>query len=127
MNRFILRWLINSVALFAAISLVPGLALHSARMPDWVALAILALIFGFLNALLRPLLMLLTCPLIILTLGLFTLLINTAMIYLTSWIGGLFGIILTIDGLWPAFLAALVVSGVSIVLSLVFKDDMKSR
>ena len=127
MNRFILRWLINAVALFAAISLVPGLALHSSRMPDWVALAILALIFGFLNALLRPLLMLLTCPLIILTLGLFTLLINTAMIYLTSWIGGLFGITLTIDGLWPAFLAALVVSFVSILLSLIFKDDMKRR
>jgi putative membrane protein len=127
MNRFILRWVINSVALFAAISLVPGLALHSTRMPDWVALAILALIFGFLNALLRPLLMLLTCPLIILTLGLFTLLINTAMIYLTSWIGGLFGINLIIDGLWPAFLAALVVSIVSILLSLVFNDDMKRR
>ena len=127
MNKFILRWLINAVALFAAISLVPGLALHSTRMPDWVALVILALIFGFLNALLRPLLMLLTCPLIILTLGLFTLLINTAMIYLTSWIGGLVGINLTIAGLWPAFLAALVVSAVSILLSLVFKDDMKSR
>lgn len=127
MNRFILRWLINAVALYAAISLVPGLALHSTRMPDWVALALLALIFGFLNALLRPLLMLLTCPLIILTLGLFTLLINTAMLYLTSWIGDLFGVELTIAGFWPAFLAALVVSVVSILLSLIFKDDLHRR
>jgi len=71
--------------------------------------------------------MLLTCPLIILTLGLFTLLINTVMLYFTSWVGGLFGINLVIDGLWPAFLAALVVSVVSILLSLVFKDDMRHR
>lgn len=127
MNRFVLRWIINAAALFAAITLVPGLALQSTRMPDWVALAILALIFGFLNALLRPLLMLLTCPLIILTLGLFTLFINTAMLYVTSWVGGLFGIDLVIDGFWPAFLAALVVSAVSILGSLLFKDDMKGR
>lgn len=127
MNRFILRWIINGLALFAAITVVPGLALSSPRMPDWVALAILALIFGFLNALLRPLLMLLSCPLIILTLGLFTLFINTAMLYLTSWVGGFFGINLAIDGFWPAFLAALVISIVSILLSLIFKDDMKRR
>ena len=125
MNRFILRWLINAVALYAAIYLVPGITLQSTGMPNWVALVLLALVFGFLNALLRPVLMLLTCPLIILTLGLFTLLINTAMFFLTGRIGALFGWGLSVQGFWPAFLGAIVVSVVSIILSLILKDELK--
>jgi putative membrane protein len=127
MNRFILRWLINAVALYAAISLVPGLSFQSTGMPEWAALALLALVFGFVNALLRPVLKLLTCPLIILTLGLFTLVINTGMLYLTSWIGDLIGLNLTIQDFWSAFVGALVISVVSILLSLLFKDELKRR
>ena len=83
MTKFILRWLINAIALYLAIRFVPGIAFGG----GWLGLLWLALIFGLVNAFLRPLLQLLTCPLIILTLGLFTLLINMAMLKVTEWIG----------------------------------------
>lgn len=125
MVRFILRWAINAVALWAAIAIIPGIAYGG----DWIGLALLALIFGFLNALLRPLLKLLTCPLIVVTLGLFTLVINTFMFWLTSEIGQSVGLYLSISDpvFWNAFLGALIVSVVSIILSLVLKDELKGK
>ena len=120
MTRFILRWAINAVAIFLAIRFVPGISLQS----GWVSVIWLALIFGLVNAFLRPLLNILTCPLIILTLGLFTLLTNTFLFWLTGQIGRLFGIGITIDGLLPAFLGGLVVSIVSVVLSLILRDEL---
>jgi putative membrane protein len=125
MPKFIIRWLINAVALYVAIVLVPGIQLQSQTTSPWVALILLALVFGLLNALLRPLLVMLTCPLIILTLGLGTLLINTLLFALTGWIGEAFGWGFTVSGFVPAFLGALVVSVVSIVLNLLVKDADK--
>ncbi len=122
MNRFFLRWLINVAALYAAVTIVPGIHTQS---ENWVSLIWLALIFGFLNALLRPLLKFLTCPLIILTLGVFTLVINTFMFWLAGAVGTSFGVGFTIDGFWPAFFGGLVVSVVSIVLTVIFKEDKK--
>jgi putative membrane protein len=127
MPKFILRWIINAIALYAAIVLVPGIQLQSGQANQWLAILLLALVFGLLNALLRPLIMLLTCPLIILTLGLGTLLINTLLFYLTGWIGNQFGWGFTVGGFWPAFLGALVVSVVSIALNLILKDEMRPR
>jgi putative membrane protein len=123
MTKFILRWVINAVALFLAAYFVPGVSLQG----DWTSLIWLALIFGLINAFLRPLLKLLTCPLILLTLGLFTLLINTFLFWLTSQVGQAFGIGFTIEGFWPAFLGGLVVTVVSVVMSLIFKDELKGR
>lgn len=123
MTRFILRWVINAVAIFLAIRFVPGISLQS----GWGSVIWLALIFGLVNAFLRPVLKLLTCPLIILTLGLFTLLINTFLFWLTGQIGQSFGIGITINGFWPAFLGGLVVSVVSIVLSMILKDELRGR
>jgi putative membrane protein len=122
MTRFLLRWIINAIAIFLAIKFVPGIHLESLFSVIW-----LALIFGLANAFLRPLLKLLTCPLIILTLGLFTLLINAFLFWLTGQIGQAFGIAITFDGFWPIFLGALVISIVSIVLSLILKDELKGR
>jgi len=122
MTKFILRWIINAIAIFLAIKFVPGIHLDSLFSIIW-----LALIFGLANAFLRPLLKLLTCPLIVLTLGLFTLLINAFLFWLTGQIGQAFGIALTFDGFWPIFLGALVISIVSIVMSLIFKDELRSR
>jgi putative membrane protein len=122
MTKFILRWIINAIAIFLAIKFVPGIHLESLVSIIW-----LALIFGLANAFLRPLLKLLTCPLIILTLGLFTLLINAFLFWLTGQIGQAFGIALTFDGFWPIFLGALVISIVSIILSLILKDELKGR
>ena len=122
MTKFILRWVINAIAIFLAVKL-PGIHLQSGL----VSVIWLALIFGLVNAFLRPLLKLLTCPLIVLTLGLFTLLINAFLFWLTGQIGQALGITLTFDGFWPIFLGALVISIVSIVMSLIFKDELEGR
>ncbi|MCX6067338.1 MAG: phage holin family protein [Chloroflexi bacterium] len=120
MNRFILRWLINAVALYVAVAFVPGIHPQSS---NWLSFIWLALIFGLLNALLRPLLKLLTCPLIVLTLGVFTLVINTFLFWLAGVVGTNFHIGFSVDGFWPAFLGGLIVTVVSVVLTTIFKDD----
>jgi len=122
MNKFIIRWAINAIALYIAALIVPGVNLNP---NDYLSFIWVALIFGLLNALVRPLIAMLTCPLIILTLGLGTLILNTGMLYLTEWVAGFFNIGFTLDGFWPAFLGALVISVVSVVLSLVIKDSKK--
>lgn len=124
MTRFFLRWLINAVALYAAVAFVPGI---TPQTGSYTAYLWLALIFGLLNALLRPLLKLLTFPLIFLTLGLFTLLINTFLFWLVGVVGANFHIGFSVDGFLPAFLGGLVVSLVSMVLNTIFKDDKKRK
>ena len=125
MNRFILRWLINAVALYAAVTLLNGHGIRLIEGNTWLSYVWLALIFGLLNAFLRPLLYILTCLLNILTLGLFTLIINTFLFWLTGVIGATFHIGFLVDGFWPAFLGGLIVSVVSMVLTMVLKDEMK--
>jgi len=123
MTKFLVRWGINAVALYAAVWIVPGIEFRG----DWTGVLWLALISGLLNALVRPLLKFLTCPLIILTLGLFTIVINTVMLLLTSRIGQAFGIGLTVDGFWTAVLGSLVISVVSIIMSVIFRDELKGK
>ncbi len=123
MTRFILRWAINAAAIFLAIRLVPGITLAGSL----TGVVWLALILGLINAFIRPLLKLLTCPLIVLTLGLFTLLINTFVFWLMGQVGNLVGIPITIDGFVPAFLGGLVVTIVSIVLSMVLREELHPR
>src|SRR5687767_10251135 len=125
MTKFILRWAINAIGLYLAVLILPGIDLRS----DLVSILWLALIFGLINALFRPLLQFLTCPLIILTLGLFTLVINTFMFWLTSVIGQSFGfgLIITDPVWWNAFLGGLVISVVSIALTMILKDELKGR
>jgi putative membrane protein len=124
MWRFILRLLINAVALYVAIRIVPGI--HAQNM-GWLSMLILALIFGVVNSLFGPILKFLTCPLIILTLGLFTLVINTFLFWLAGKVGDLFGAGFSVDGFWAAFLGSIVVSIVSVLLSLFFRDDQHRR
>lgn len=114
MERFLLRLAINSVALYLAVNIVDGI---HAEPNNWLSFVLLALIFGLVNALLKPILTVMSCPLIILTLGLGTLLINTLMFFLAGVIGTNFGVGFTVDGFLPAFLGALVVSVVSFLLS----------
>lgn len=110
---FILRLLINAVALWVAIQIVDGID----HRGSWWSLLSVALVFGVLNAAVRPLLKLLTIPLLIVTLGLFIFVINAAMLLLTGWVSGLLNLGFFIDGFWPAFRGGLVVSIVSLVLS----------
>jgi putative membrane protein len=125
MTKFILRWAINAIALYLAVLLLPGIDLGS----DLVSILWLALIFGLINALFRPLLQFLTCPLIILTLGLFTLVINTFLFWLTSVIGQSFGLELIINDpvWWNAFLGGLIVTLVSVAMTMILKDELKGR
>ncbi len=124
MTKFFLRLAVAAIALYAAVAIVPGI---QPQNPNWISFFWLALIFGLLNALVRPLLTLLTCPLIVLTLGVGILLINTLMFFLAGWIGTQFGVGFTVENFWAAFLGALVVSVVSVVLNLVIKDDDEDR
>jgi putative membrane protein len=123
MTRFFLRWIISVVAFYAAILIVPGIHYSG----GWLGVLALALIAGLLNAFIRPLLQLLTCPLIILTLGLFTLVINTLIFSFTASIGRGLGIEIQVDGFWAAFFGGLVVSIVSVILSLILKDELRGR
>jgi putative membrane protein len=125
MTKFILRWVINAIALYLAVLLLPGIELGSGL----VSILWLALIFGLINALFRPLLQFLTCPLIILTLGLFTLVINTFLFWLTSVIGQSFGLELIINDpvWWNAFLGGLIVTLVSVAMTMILKDEMRGR
>lgn len=119
MRNLVLRLIINAIALFAATQIgIPGLYFEG----DWKTIAIVALIFGLVNALIRPLLSILTCPLIILTLGLFTLVINAAMLALTGWIAEQLKLGFVVDGFGAAFIGALVVSIVSWALALLVGD-----
>jgi putative membrane protein len=123
MIRFILRLLINAAAIYAAIRLVPGIAMQST---SWISIFVLALIFGFVNALISPILKFLTCPMIILTLGLFTLILNTFLFWLTGQIGAWFGFGFT-AGVWACFLGALVATIVNMILSSLLKDELKNN
>ena len=123
MTKFFLRWAINAIALYVAVQFVAGINLEG----SWTGLLWLALIIGLLNALVRPVLKLLTFPLIILTLGLFTVVINTIVLMLTSSIGQAFNLGLTVDGFWSALLGSIVISLVSVVLSLILRDELKGR
>ncbi len=123
MKRFFIRLAINAVALYAALTIMSehGITLMN---NTWLNIVLLALIFGVINATIKPLLMVMGCPFIILTLGLGTLLINTALFVLAGWIGGLFNIGFSVSGFLPAFLGALIVSVVSFILGLFFKDTL---
>lgn len=116
--RFLLRLLVNAAALWIA-QIVPGVR-HSG---PWTSLLLVALVFGLLNAIVRPILKLLTCPLILLTLGLFTFIINALMLWLTSAVSESFGLGFHVDGFITAFLGALVVTVVSVLLSVIFRES----
>lgn len=109
----VVRWLISTLAIFAAVLIVPGITFDG---PGW-ELGIVAAIFGLINVLLKPLLTLLTCPLILLTFGLFGLAINAGLLLLTAAIADQVGVAFDVAGFWPAVLGGLLISVVSAVLS----------
>jgi putative membrane protein len=119
MPRFLARWFVTSIALFAAVQLVPGITYEG----GWITLAGMALLFGLVNAIVRPILTILSCPLIVLTMGVFILVINGGMLLLASRLAGLFGVNFYVDGFGAAFWGALVVSVVSFVLNVFVRDD----
>lgn len=111
---FLLRLLINAAALWVAIQLVDGIE----HRGTWWSLLVVALVFGILNASIRPLLKLLSLPVIILTLGLFIFVINALMLLLTGWVSGVFNLGFYVEGFWDAFFGGLIISIVSLLLSM---------
>lgn len=114
--KLLVRWVVSILALMAAAWVVPGIEVVGRA---WLAYAAMAVILGLVNALIRPILKLLTCPLIILTLGLFLLVINGITLLLAARITEALGVGFHVAGFWPAFWGALIVSIVSMILSAV--------
>ncbi|TDD26494.1 phage holin family protein [Nonomuraea diastatica] len=124
--RFIIRTLAAAVALWVAIQLVPGIGvdLETNTAQYWGVLVIVALIFGIINAIVKPIVKTLGCALIVLTLGLFLLVINAAMLLLTSFIADQVDIPFHVDNFYPAaFWGAIIVSVVSWLLGLFIPDN----
>ena len=116
---FLLRLIANGAALWVATRLVPGVEYTG----GWLQLLGVALVFGFVNAFVAPLTKLLTFPLIILTLGLFSLVINGLMLWLTSALSSAFGFGFHVRGFWAAFFGALVVSVVGTLLVWMLRES----
>lgn len=121
MLKFIVRILINALALFVAAWLLPGIAVGSTTAGEDTTTVVLSylfvgLVFGIVNALVRPIVALLSLPLTILTLGLFTIVINAGMLMLTAWLTSFTPIQFSVDDFfWSAILGSLIISVVSMV------------
>ena len=123
MNRLLLRWGINTIALYVAVRLLPGLQ-HTG---SGVALLGVALIFGLVNAALRPVLVVLSCPLVVLTFGLFVLVINGLLLLITAWVSDLFELGFSVDGLGWGIVGSLVISLISLFFNSLIRDDKHRR
>ncbi len=116
--RFLLRLLINAAALWVAIKLLPGIRFEG----SWLTLFGVALVFGIVNAFLGTILKLLSLPVIFLTLGLFALVINGFLLWLTGRLSTALGLQFQVDGCWTSILGALIISIVSALLSTLVPD-----
>jgi putative membrane protein len=115
---FLTRLLVNAAALWVATRIVPGVTYSG----GWLPFLGVAVVFGVINAFLRPVAKILTLPLIIVTLGIFALVVNGLMLWLTSSLAEMLGLGFHVSGFWPAFWGALVVSLVSTILSMLVTD-----
>ncbi|MDO5534878.1 MAG: phage holin family protein [Propionibacteriaceae bacterium] len=115
----IIRFLVSALALGLATWLLPGITLDYAGEPAGAALTMLivAAIFGLVNAVIKPLFVFVTSPLLLITMGLFLLVINAALLMLTSWVCAQLGVPWGVAGFWDAVWGALLVSIVSFVLN----------
>ncbi len=119
--KLIVRLLITAAALWVAVRLIPGISYAG----DPLGLVLVALVFGALNAVVRPVLVLLTCPLVLLTLGIFILVLNGVLLWLTSAVSGAIGLGFHVAGFGAAFIGALVVGIVSMLLTVFVGDPAR--
>ncbi|WP_415856438.1 phage holin family protein [Sinomonas sp. G460-2] len=144
MMRFLLRIVVNAVALWVASFLLPGIRINSTAAADLaansgagghsdtlgvvLAYLFIGLIFGLVNALVRPIVELLSLPVTCLTLGLFALVINAAMLALTAWLSGYTPVHLTIDSFfWTAIFGAIIISLVSAIMGFLLGANRRDR
>ena len=120
--KLLVRWLIIVAALVAAAFFIPGIRVEDTSA--WIAFGIMAAVLALVNAIIRPILAFLSCGCIVLTMGLFMLVINAITLWLSSWIAiNWLGIGFYVDGFWAALFGGIIVSIVSWLLSLIFVDD----
>ena len=112
----LIRWAISAFAVWVAVNFVPGISIEQGIAP----LFAVALILGLVNAIVRPIIKMLACGLIFLTLGLFLLVINAVMLLVTEAIAGSFGVDFNVDGFIPALIGSVVISVISAIGSMLF-------
>lgn len=125
MSKFLMRLLVTSFALYVAVQLVPGITYEG----GWPILVAMAIIFGLVNAVVRPILSFLTCPLIVLTMGVFILVINASMLLMAARLARVLAVSFYVEGFGAAFWGAVVISIVSFFMNVFIadKDGDKDR
>ena len=125
---FLIRLVVNAVALWITALVVPGIELGGGSTPSRVlTLLVVALIFGIVNAVLKPIIHVVGCVFYVFTLGLFALVVNALLLLLTDWIAGLFDLPFQVHGFWAAFWGAIVMAVASWLISLVIPDPWERR
>ena len=126
--RFLLSVLTGAVALSLAAWMFDGITIGGATQQDQlITLLVVAAIFGVVNAIVRPIVNVLSIPLYILTLGLFFFVVNALMLMLTSWIAGQLGVPFEVDGFWTAVFGAIVITLASALIGLVLPNPRRDR
>ena len=121
--KLIIRWVVTAFSLFVANWALPGIRVEGKA---WIVYAIMAVVLGLINAVIRPILKFLSCPLIVLTLGLFVFIINGFLLWFASYIAVKWlDVGFHIDSFASAFLGALIVSIVSVILSFILREELK--
>ncbi len=120
MLNLIIRLFVNAVALWVAAQLVGGIQLTTEFWP----MLLVAAVFGLVNALIKPVLLLLSLPVVVLTLGIFIFVVNALMLMLTGW---LLDPLISVDGFWPALLGSVLISIVSFLFSLFLPEGKRRR
>lgn len=125
---FLIKVLVNAVALWITSRILDGIVFEegSSTTAYLLAIAAVGLIFGVLNAIIRPILFVLSLPVLVLTLGLFTFILNAIMLWLTSWVADWFDLGFHVDSFWwDAVLGALIITIVSMILNAVLPDGKR--
>ncbi|GIJ22262.1 phage holin family protein [Micromonospora lutea] len=125
---FLIRLAVTAVALWITTLIVPGVEVTGRSRYDTVfTLLVVALIFGLVNAVLKPVIKVVGCVFYLLTLGLFALVVNALLFLLTNWIAGAIDLPFDVDGFWAAFWGAIVMAVVTWVISVVVPDPADRR
>jgi len=121
--RFLLRVVVNALALAAATWLLSGITVTGDNAgQQLVTLLLVGVVFGVVNAIVRPVVTILSIPFIILTLGLLMFVINALMLLLTSWLSGQLGLHFHVDGFWTAVLGSIIISVATWLIELVVDE-----
>jgi putative membrane protein len=124
MTNFLIKTLANAAALLVATWLLADITLTGESTGrKTLTLILVALIFGLVNFVVKPLVKLLSLPVLILSLGLFSLVINALMLLLTSWLADSFDLAFHVEGFWTAVLGGLIISVVAWILHVVLPDE----